>query len=454
MIKGEVAMKSSATPSAVRRFLPLCALLLLFSFAVPTLAQEGYFHVEVRNGVWWIIDPQGNPVLSSGVDHISYKADRIQGTARYPYAEAIDQIYPDRNAWGLEALVRIRQWGLNTIGAWSDTELWVHGVPYTVMLSFAGSARDDWGRGMPEDVVDVYDARFEKTARDIAKRLCQPRRFDHTLLGYFSDNELRWGPDWRGKETILDLYLKLPADAAGHQRAVNFLRMKYAQDIHKLNQAWGVSVTNFESVLGAGATETYRSDADEFVENVATRYFEVSEKAIHEADPNHLYLGARFAFAGNPSDGALRGARKVDVVSINVYEFDPRSAVQAAFKLTGRPVLIGEFAFRAEDSGLPNTHGAGPKVADQAARAQAYADYVNRLESLPEAVGYHWFEWVDEPKEGRFEGDDVQGENSNYGLVDIQDHPYQEFVEGVKKANMAAVEVHKALAPLKVGAGY
>jgi agarase len=213
-------------------------------------------------------------------------------------------------------------------------------------------------------------------------------------------------------------------------------------------------VPNFESVVGPGSTEAYRSDADEFVESVATRYFEVSERVIHEADPNHLYLGARFAFAGNPSDAALRGARKADVVSINVYEFDPRPAVQAAFKLAGRPVLIGEFGFRAEDSGLPNTHGAGPKVADQAARAQAYTDYVNRLESLPEAVGYHWFEWVDEPKEGRFEGEGVEGENSNYGLVDIQDRPYQKFVEAVKKANTAAVEVHKLLAPLKAGTGY
>jgi hypothetical protein len=34
---------------------------------------------------------------------------------------------------------------------------------------------------------------------------------------------------------------------------------------------------------------------------------------------------------------------------------------------------------------------------------------------LPSCVGYHWFEYRDEPKEGR--GGD--GENSNYGLVKI-----------------------------------
>jgi len=415
------------------RFIPLYALLICSSVAVPAFAQGGYFRVEERDGVWWIIDPQGVPAVSMGVDHISYEPDRVKGTGPCPYCEALDRIYPDRNAWGLEALARIRLWGFNTIGAWSDEALWKHGVPYTVILDFATKAGANWEHGVP---ADFYDPRFEQTARQIAQEMCAPRQSDHELLGYFSDNELRWGQDWRGKETMLDMYLKLPAGAAGHTKAVEFLRAKYAQDIGKLNQAWGVSAADFESVAGPGKTEAYRSDAEEFLENVATRYFEVSAQAIHEADPNHLYLGARFA--GQPPESVLRGARKADIVSINVYDFDPRPVIQTVFKVTGRPVMVTEFAFRAKNSGLPNTQGAGPRVPDQLARAKAYAAYVTRLESLPEAVGYHWFEWVDEPREGRFDG-----ENSNYGLVDIQDRPYREFVQAVTKANLAALEAHQ-----------
>jgi agarase len=302
-----------------------------------------------------------------------------------------------------------------------------------VILDFATHSGADWQHGVS---ADFFDPRFEQTARQIAGEVCQPRRFDHELLGYFSDNELRWGHDWRGKETMLDMYLRLPAGAAGRTHALEFLREKYAGDIHRLNDAWGVNAQEFEKITMAGATDAYRADAAEFLERVATRYFEVSESAIREADPNHLYLGARFA--GLPPDAVLRGARKADVVSINVYEFDPCPVIQQVFKVTSRPVMVGEFAFRAQNSGLPNTQGAGPKVPDQAARAKAYADYVTRLESLPQAVGYHWFEWVDEPKEGRFDG-----ENSNYGLVDIQDRPYGEFVDAVKRANLEAVEAHK-----------
>ncbi|MGO8787056.1 MAG: beta-agarase [Terriglobia bacterium] len=421
-----------ASVYAIRFLVFLCALVPLAS-ASSALAQEGYFRVEARNGIWWIIDPRGAPMLSVGMDHISYESDQIKGAASCPYAEALHQIYPDRNAWGLEALARIRLWGFNTVGAWSDPELWTHSVPYTVILDIAARAGANWQSGIP---VDVYDPRFEKIAHDVAGEICQSRRFDRALLGYFSDNEMRWGGDWRGKETILDMYLKLSASAAGHQTAVEFLQEKYGRDIRKLDQAWSVGAAGFEDVQVAGTTDAYRSDAAEFLEKVATRYFEVSERAIHGADPNHLYLGARFA--GEPPDAVLRAARNVDVVSINIYDFDPRPAVHAVFKVTSRPVLVGEFAFRAENSGLPNTHGAGPKVPDQMARAKAYTDYATRLESLPEAVGYHWFEWVDEPKEGRFDGED-----SNYGVVDIRDRPYREFVEGVKKANAAALAVHR-----------
>ncbi len=410
----------------------LCAMIVLAS-AAPAFAQEGFFHAENRNGVWWVIDPRGVPTLSLGVDNISYESDRVRGTRTCPYCETLGKTYPDRNAWALEALARIHQWGFNTIGAWSDPTLWTHGTPYTVILDIAARAGANWQQRRP---ADYFDVRFEKAATEIAAKICQPRRSDHLLLGYFSDNELRWGPDWGGKETLLEMYLKLPAGAAGRLKAGAFLRERYGNDIGKLNQAWGVSAASFEELPVPAAGDAYKTDAAQFLEILADRYFTVCERAIHAADPNHLYLGSRFA--GMPPEAALRGARHADVVSINIYAFDPRPAVDTVFKTTGRPVMITEFAFRAQNSGLPNTQGAGPKVPDQAARAKAYADYVTRLESLPEALGYHWFEWVDEPKEGRFDG-----ENSNYGLVDIQDRPYQEFIETVKKANAQAFEIHR-----------
>jgi len=412
-------------------------LALLCVSAGPTrlLAAGGYFHVEQRSGVWWFVTPSGKLTLSAGVNHVSYQGDAIHGTTQHPYFENVSRIYPNQDAWARAELMRLSQWGFNTIGSWSDPVLFSHAMPYTVILNIATRSGANWLKGIP---VDVYSPRFEATARKIAANECAPHANDPELIGYFSDNELRWGPDWRGKQNMLAMYLNLPPNAPGRLHAIDFLKDKYSGRINKLNQAWGVHAKSFADVPSEAGTEAFRAVNSEFLGRVARRYFQVCANAIHAADPNHLYLGAKFA--GTPPDPVLRAAHRADVVSVDIYKFDPRPIVKHIYKLSKRPVLVAEFAFRAVDSGLPNTRGAGPKVPNQAVRAHAYTNYVKWLEGLPETVGYHWFEWCDEPREGRFDG-----ENSNYGLVNIHDQPYRQFVKAVKAANQAAMSVHHGL---------
>ncbi len=238
----------------------------LLAMASSAFAQLGYFRVENRGGVWWLIDPKGSPTVSIGVDAIRYEGDKIQRTQSSPYLEAVQKSYPDRKAWEQEVLARLKMWGFNTIGAWSDPELWNRDVPYTVMLNIAARAGADWLHGKP---VDVYDSRFERTAQEIAHQECVPRARDHFLIGYFSDNELRWGPDWRGKENMLALYLQLSSGAPGRQRAIDFLRQRYGDDIRGLNRAWKVTAKNYTDIPPMAETDAYRADADQFLEAVA-----------------------------------------------------------------------------------------------------------------------------------------------------------------------------------------
>ena len=63
-------------------------------------------------------------------------------------------------------------------------------------------------------------------------------------------------------------------------------------------------------------------------------------------------------------------------------------------------------------------------MATQQDRASHFDRYVTALAQMPFLVGFHWFEFTDEPAEGRFDG-----ENSNYGLVNIKDEPWQVLVE-------------------------
>jgi hypothetical protein len=45
----------------------------------------------------------------------------------------------------------------------------------------------------------------------------------------------------------------------------------------------------------------------------------------------------------------------------------------------------------------------------------------------PNIVGAHWFEWIDEPSTGRFDG-----ENYNIGFLDICNKPYEDLAAAAR----------------------
>ena len=57
---------------------------------------------------------------------------------------------------------------------------------------------------------------------------------------------------------------------------------------------------------------------------------------------------------------------------------------------------------------------------------------------MKNSLEYHWFEHADEPKEGRFDG-----ENSKYGVVDIQDEPYKILTQAMTRLNAQAEKLHE-----------
>ena len=401
----------------------------------------GFFQIRQQDGVWWLVTPQGNAFLSKGVNNVSFRADDAPGLGYSPYQRAVQSKYGSQEAWAKAIVERLRGWGFNTLGAWSSPSTFDHNMPYTINLGLATRAGADWLKGA---VGDFFSDNFEKRMDAACQQLCGPHAKDPWLLGYFTDNELRWGADWRGKQSLLEEYLRLPEGAAGRKAALEFLQQRYS-DVAALNRAWGTNLTRWEELSGREQTsgEAVRKDQAAWQEVVARRYFATCKNAIRKADPNHLILGCRFA--GQAPDPVLRGLRdSVDVVSFNNYgQTAPVETLQNIYRLTGRPVMLTEFSFKAMDSDLPNTKGAGRAVATQTDRADGFTRYVQGLIDLPFMVGFHWFEHADEPKEGRFDG-----ENSNYGLVTIEDRPWDVLVQKMAEVN-AGLEARHAQSAAK-----
>ena len=124
----------------------------------------------------------------------------------------------------------------------------------------------------------------------------------------------------------------------------------------------------------------------------------------------------------------LQACRVFDVYSLNVYatHVDWKN-LETIHRVTGRPILVGEFHF-----GVPG-RGLAPglvQARDQAERGAAYRYYVEQAAAYPAFIGTSWFQWVDQPCTGR-----MDGENYNIGLVDVTDRPYGELIDAMKQTH-------------------
>ncbi|MGC9998576.1 MAG: hypothetical protein ABSE21_00620 [Bryobacteraceae bacterium] len=163
----------------------------------PKLAATGHFRVEKSNGKWWFVDPAGRLFWSNGVDCLNFSdVTRIQGRESYFEDPAPGGNFLIRNLetkygadWRAVAterdLRRLKSWGLNTIGAWSDPEFTgKQKVPYTAILSSHLSAQN--GPGVKA---------WEDNLRGVMQRAGQTMNDDPWCIGFFVDNELHVSTD-------------------------------------------------------------------------------------------------------------------------------------------------------------------------------------------------------------------------------------------------------------------
>lgn len=360
----------------------------------------GFFQVAEVGERWLLVTPDGEPFYSVGVNDVDPRGDTDNETGLCPYCEAVESIYDSPEQWAETAVARLESWGFNTAGAWSEDEILAPLMPYTKLLNYGGG-QDDF-----------FSNKFLERVATITEEQVVPLKDDPNLLGWFLDNELKWGKDWRNLRTMLDEYMLLEEGSPGREMA-----------------------------------EQHEGDHEGFLLALASRYFRVTTEAIRDADPNHLILGARASSLSMPPQVPEASAPYLDVFSVNFYAtteglFDALNKnwgplvpiegwLESYHELSGLPLMATEFSFRSSESEPPNSY---PPIyltfETQVERAAAYDEYVQNCFDAPYIVGQHWFEYVDQPVGGR--GD---GEDNNFGLVTVNDEPYDGFLELVARTN-------------------
>lgn len=395
-------------------------------------------------GALWLAD--GTRLFRSiGVCAIvAEEVDYTRGGARYPLAYNGPAAHGgDRGAWANSTMERLRAWGFNTFGAWADGDLSRPGeMWHTPCLWFGGY------RGQPDNrLIDVWDPAYAAEMDRFARALLEPWKDRHDVIGFFINNELPWygeaGWPVRGGRNLLDRYLELPPSAPGRGMVADWLRTTYSNDFQRFLRDWETGAASFDDLRAKPAVRLTkrRPAAAAIVEAwagvVAERYFALSDEIFRRHAPTGaLNLGVRFAGRVYPSVLAACG-KYADVVSFNDYQ--PAGEFHAAYfdalyALTRKPILITEFSWRADEnrSGNKNSQGAPVTVPTQRDRAERYESYVSAAARHPAVIGWHWFCWADQPPGGRFDGED-----SNYGIVDIQDRPYEDLVAAMRRVHQS-----------------
>jgi len=425
----------------------------------PLLETDGFFRVAKVGGTWWLVDPAGRLFWSQGIDcvrsrnptpithregyfrnlpapgadagafyaagdrapHGYYSTLREYRTYDFTRANLLRKYGRD---WERRAAAiahrRLRSWGLNTIGNWSDPKIRrMRRTPYVGTIHYR-TPRLEGSKGYWVRFPDVFDPGFRRGLRDRLDKERGVTAGDPWCIGYFVDNELSWGTDTS---------LAVAALASGPKQAakrvfLTDLKAAYG-DIAKLNAAWGTSHRSWEAMLQSRATpdaKRARADLLAFNTRIAETYFRTIAQELRRIAPNQLYLGCRFAWV---NDTAVRAAAAYcDVISYNRYTHSV-----AELRLpedVEKPVIIGEFHFGALDRGLFHT---GLRAArDQAHRAELYEAYVRGALRNPLIVGTHWFQYLDQPTTGR-----IDGENYQIGFLDICDRPYPPIVAAARR---------------------
>ena len=391
------------------------------------------------DGKYWYVDADGNRFLSLGINNILPAAwNPVEGT---DYYNAVEDVFGgDYDAWKDDVVGILSGYGFNTIGAWSHGGLTSNEMYETVCLYVASHNADR--------CLDGLRPGFEQRVCDNVNRILADHPDISRLMGVFLDNEAAWfGKDkWDdiATYTLLELAIDLPAGDGANTAAKEFIKGRY-DSVKAFSEAWGKPIDSWASLdtnfMRRCLNEQTQIDRDSFTELAAEAYFDISTKVVRQMLPGKLILGVRFAARAPEPVMAVCG-KYCDVVSVNDYRRYPQASEEMLteyYVRGGKPLMITEFSWRGEEnsSGNPNIGGAGVVVKTQAQRGANYQAYVEDLLSYPMVIGAHWFEFADQSPQGRFDG-----ENSNYGIVDIRHRPYTEVLSVMKETNARIARVH------------
>lgn len=403
--------------------------------------KQGFWRLgKTPEGIWWFISPTGKADFLNTVTTV-----QPYQVARNPFGpDFISKDYDggtgdggDLRAWARATLQRVRNTGFKGFGAWCHPIFHEYDLPFTRDLNM-------WA-WVPPEHRRLYSPKWAEFIEQAASHQIPPIKENPNLVGYYTDNELDWGDGESGPGTYFN---HLPADDPNRAQVIAVIQKTWP-DIARFNEVWQSNIQSWDELtawktiphdIPGAYTQLYRA----WLEHLARDYFRITSEIVRKYDSNHLILGVRFK--GYAPKEVVRGSKEyTDAQSLNYYVGDAKLDSEMFSMMneeTGQPVIISEYSFHSLDgrSGNRNTVGFSAQVLDQEARADGYRIMTQRLAKIPYVVGADWFQWADEPPSGRKQ----DGEDVNFGVVDIDDNPYALLTRAVQATAPTLNLLHSA----------
>lgn len=301
------------------------------------------------DGRHWLVSPDGKPFFAHGITHVS------NNRAKFDFAEmsaACKKL--GFNAYGYGCPMQLRH-------DMPYVESWNHLVPISMYRGKNGIK-----------FVDIFDRKQQLKLDEGVKASCyRSRENPHNVIGYCWTDLGAWPLNNSSGKNWVDFIRGLPEDSAGQKAYQNFLS-SWSGDDKARDQA--------------------------FLRLIAREYFRVVGGAQRKYDPDHLIFGDRFAFNTLDPDVLKEMLPFVDGIAIQppFWAPFPKEKLDEIHKLTGKPILLCDFAIRFKDGDKDIRSWKAEN--DSVAAGKVYSDYVKAAIDTDYIVGVFWCNPVDTAK--------------------------------------------------------
>lgn len=301
----------------------------------------------------WLVGPDGKPFFAHGITHVS------NNRAKFDFATMSEAC---------------KKLGFNAYGYGCPPQL-KHDMPYVESWSHLVPISYYRGKNSVK-FVDVFDPKEQARLDAGVKANCfRSLSHPHNVIGYCWTDLGSWPLDNPSGRNWVDFIRGLPEEAPGQQAYQKFL------------SAW------------EGAENGDDKARDQaFLRLIAREYFRVVGGAQRKYSPDHLIFGDRFDFNTFDPDVVKEMLPYVDGIAIQppFRAPFPKEKLDEIHKLTGKPILLCDFAIRFKDGDKDIRSWKAEE--NSVVAGKAYSDYVKAAIDTDYIVGVFWCNPVDTPK--------------------------------------------------------